>query len=78
MFLDLCIEIFMEQKDNSRIIKSLYKHIAFLKKKKKMPKGFKTSLEHCKAYITALQQYLKKNSISILKRLECPIGPSAK
>lgn len=55
MFLDLCLELFLEQTKNNRIMKSIERFLVWQRRKKKIPKGFKTGLECCKTYITHIQ-----------------------
>lgn len=58
MFLDLCLEIYMDEAKNSKVIKTIEKQLIYLKKKKKIPKGFKTGLDSCKLYLSHIQEFL--------------------
>ncbi len=59
-------------------MKSIEKYLTGVRKRKKVKKGFKTSLDTCKVYLNNIKEFLDLNYADILKRLQSPMGPSAK
>jgi hypothetical protein len=45
------------------------RYISYLRKKKTIPKGFKTGLDVCKIYINHIETYVQANHFKALKKL---------
>lgn len=58
MFLDLCLELFLEQTKNNKIMKTIERFLVGQRRRKKIPKGFKTGLDTCRLYVGQIQQFL--------------------
>jgi hypothetical protein len=50
-------------------MKTIERFLVGQRRRKKLPKGFKTGLDTCKLYVGQIQQFLEKNYFRTLKRL---------